>query len=150
MRAWVAAALDGADGEVVVRIVTTAESAELNARYRGRNGATNVLSFAAGEALELPDGELKPLGDLVVCAEVVAREAREQHKTYDAHWAHLLIHGALHLLGLDHVTESQTRRMETRERELLAELGFPDPYAQAARARSARRFACKPRARPAR
>ena len=150
IRKWAAAALRGAHGEVAVRIVTAPESAELNQRYLGRRGATNVLSFPAGAALPLPKRELAPLGDLIVCAEIVAHEAHAQHKTLDAHWAHMLIHGALHLLGYDHVTGSQARRMESRERELLAALGFPDPYATAERAGAARRVACKPPSRPAR
>jgi probable rRNA maturation factor len=150
IRKWTAAALHGAVGEVTVRIVTIAESAELNARYRGDNRATNVLSFPAGTVGALSDRELAPLGDLVVCAEVVAREAREQQKTLEAHWAHMLIHGALHLIGYDHMTESQARRMESRERKLLAALGFHDPYSPMPRAGSARRVACKGRSRPAR
>lgn len=150
IRQWTAAALQGAVGEVTVRIVTAAESAELNARYRGHRGATNVLSFPAGEAFALPEREFAPLGDLVVCAEVVAREAREQKKTLDAHWAHMLIHGALHLLGYDHVTGSQARRMESRERKLLAALGFDDPYSPVARAGAAPDVACKVRSRPSR
>jgi probable rRNA maturation factor len=150
IRKWTAAALHGAAGEVTVRIVTAPESAELNARYRGHSGATNVLSFPAGEVHALTDRELAPLGDLVVCAEVVAREAREQQKALDAHWAHMLIHGALHLLGYDHMTESQARRMESRERKLLGALGFRDPYLRVARAGAARPVACKVRSRPAR
>jgi probable rRNA maturation factor len=150
LRKWTAAALHGAMGEVTVRIVTAAESAELNARYRGHGGATNVLSFPAGEVRTLAERELAPLGDIVVCAAVVAREAREQRKTLDAHWAHMLIHGALHLLGYDHVTGSQARRMESRERKLLAALGFRDPYSRVARAGAARRVACKVPSRPAR
>jgi probable rRNA maturation factor len=150
IRKWTAAALHGAVGEVTVRIVTAAESAELNARYRGDNRATNVLSFPAGTVRALADRELAPLGDIVICAAVVAREAREQQKTLDAHWAHMLIHGALHLIGYDHVTDSQARRMESRERKLLAALGFGDPYSPAARAGSARPVACKVRSRPAR
>jgi probable rRNA maturation factor len=150
IRKWTAAALQGGAGEVTVRIVSAAESAELNARYRAASGATNVLSFPAGEAFSLPEDELAPLGDLVVCAEVVAREAREQRKTFEAHWAHMLVHGALHLLGYDHVTASDARRMETHERALLAALGFHDPYAPAARAGAARRVACKVPSRPSR
>jgi probable rRNA maturation factor len=134
IRKWTAAALQGAAGEVTVRIVTAAESAELNARYRGHSGATNVLSFPAGETWIVPARELAPLGDVVVCAEVVAREAREQKKALGAHWAHMLIHGALHLRGYDHVTTRQARRMEAHERKLLAALGF----------------ACKARSRPSR
>jgi probable rRNA maturation factor len=150
IRRWTAAALPGAAGEVTVRIVTAAESAELNARYRGHSGATNVLSFPAGAIRTLSDRELAPLGDLVVCAEVVAREAREQRKTLDAHWAHMLIHGALHLLDYDHMTGSQARRMKSRERKLLAALGFNDPYSRVARAGAGRPVACKVRSRPAR
>ena len=150
IREWTAAALEDRRGEVTVRIVTAVESAELNARYRAQSGPTNVLSFPAGAALPLPQTELEPLGDVVVCAEVVAREAREQDKTLDAHWAHMLIHGALHLLGYDHVTESEARRMEAHERALLAALGFRDPYAARVSAGPAQRLACKPRPRSAR
>ena len=150
IRKWTAVALEGATGEVTVRIVTAAESAELNARYRGASGPTNVLSFPAGEALSLPERELAPLGDLVVCADVVARETPEQEKSLDAHWAHMLIHGALHLLGYDHVTGRQARRMESRERKLLAALGFRDPYTPVARAGAAPVVACKARSRPSR
>jgi probable rRNA maturation factor len=150
IRAWTAAALEGAVGEVTVRIVTAVESADLNARYRGDSRATNVLAFPAGAVRAVSDRELVPLGDLVVCAEVVAREAREQQKALDAHWAHMLIHGALHLLGYDHMTGSQARRMESRERRLLGALGFADPYSPVARARAARPVACKGRSRPAR
>jgi probable rRNA maturation factor len=150
IRNWTASALPGAVGEVTVRIVTAAESAELNARYRGHSGATNVLSFPAGAVRALSSRELAPLGDLVVCAEVVAREAREQEKTLDAHWAHMLIHGALHLVGYDHITGIEARRMETRERKLLAALGFVDPYSPVTRAGAARPVACKGRSRPAR
>jgi probable rRNA maturation factor len=150
IRKWTVAALHGALGEVTVRIVTVAESAEINARYRAHSGPTNVLSFPAGAVRALTERELAPLGDLVVCAEVVAREARDQQKTLEAHWAHMLIHGALHLIGYDHMTESQARRMESRERKLLAALGFHDPYSPMPRAGSARRVACKGRSRPAR
>jgi probable rRNA maturation factor len=150
IRTWTAVALEGAVGEVTVRIVTAAESAELNARYRGHSGATNVLSFPAGPVRALSRRELAPLGDLVVCAEIVAREAREQQKTLDAHWAHMLIHGALHLLGYDHITGTQARRMESRERKLLGALGFNDPYSPMPRARAVRPVACKGRSRPAR
>jgi probable rRNA maturation factor len=117
-------------GEVTVRIVGERESAELNSRYRGKKGATNVLSFPAGE-VEAPaaaSAELLPVGDLVICAEVVAREAREQGKPLAAHWAHMVVHGALHLQGYDHENARDAGAMEARERALLAELGFPDPY----------------------
>jgi probable rRNA maturation factor len=114
-------------GELTVRIVGESESAELNARYRGKRGATNVLSFGA-EAPPEAAGELLPFGDLVICADVVEREAREQGKAPAAHWAHMIVHGALHLQGYDHETARDAGIMEARERDLLAELGFPDPY----------------------
>jgi len=132
LRKWVAAALAGHGGEVTVRIVSAAESAALNSRYRGGEGATNVLSFCAGARAPLPADEPQPLGDVVVCAEVVEREAREQRKACEAHWAHMVVHGALHLVGYDHATASEAEVMEARERALLAELGFPDPYVPAA------------------
>jgi len=126
---WLRRALKGvAQGELSIRIVGEDESAALNERYRGRRGPTNVLSFAG---TELPDGagsELRLLGDLVLCAPVIAREAREQCKSLDAHWAHIALHGALHLLGYDHDTDAEARRMERYEAELLAALGFDDPY----------------------
>jgi probable rRNA maturation factor len=128
---WARAALTaGVRGEVTVRIVGESESAALNSRYRGKKGATNVLSFPAG-AVEAPAAaaaELLPAGDLVICADVVAREAREQGKALAAHWAHMVVHGALHLQGYDHENTRDASLMEARERSLLAELGFPDPY----------------------
>ena len=204
LRTWVLAALAGppegestpvAAGEVLIRIVGTQESAQLNARYRGKRGPTNVLAFlsdlpetpsaqsanaiadgssaagdpqragvpggnagpaepapaapGAGEAsprvLTLPprdaaagdaapaggavSSDALPLGDLVICAPVVSREAREQRKSFEAHWAHIVVHGVLHLLGFDHETEEQAQTMEDRERKILASLGFRDPYA---------------------
>ena len=115
-------------GEVTVRIVDEGESAGLNTRYRGKKGPTNVLSFAA-QAPEAARGrELLPFGDLVICAEVVEREAREQGKALAAHWAHMVVHGALHLQGYDHETKRDAHIMEARETALLTELGFSDPY----------------------
>ena len=114
-------------GELVVRIVSEAESAELNEKYRGQSGPTNVLAFPADE-LELPDGEPPPLGDIAICAAVVAREAAEQGKPAAAHWAHMVIHGCLHLSGYDHMNPAEAEAMEARERELLAGLGIADPY----------------------
>ena len=114
-------------GELTVRIVGEGESAELNARYRGKREATNVLSFGA-EAPRERAGEVLPFGDLAICAEVVEREARDQGKALAAHWAHMVVHGALHLQGYDHETARDAGIMEARERALLAELGFPDPY----------------------
>ncbi|MEE4381304.1 MAG: rRNA maturation RNase YbeY [Pseudomonadales bacterium] len=127
-RRWVGAALAGRreTAELTVRIVDEAEGRALNARWRGRDHATNVLSFPA----ELPPGVALPLlGDLVVCAPVVAREAAEQGKAEADHWAHLVIHGTLHLLGFDHETEAEATVMEDLERALLAGLGIGDPYA---------------------
>jgi rRNA maturation RNase YbeY len=208
LRSWVLAAVAGpaegdaaspAAGEVLIRIVGTQESAQLNARYRGRRGPTNVLAFLsdlpetpndqsanavadssiAGSGARAGDGQdagapeakpppaepaaapvdaggvsprvltlsprdaptaealagraavgdALPLGDLVICAPVVSREAREQRKSFDAHWAHIVVHGVLHLLGFDHETDEQAQTMEDRERKILAGLGFRDPYA---------------------
>jgi probable rRNA maturation factor len=126
---WVAAALEGrrADAELAVRIVDEAEGLELNSRYRGRDYATNVLSFP----VELPEGvDLPMLGDLVICAAVVNREAQEQGKSSEAHWAHMVVHGVLHLLGYDHQRDDEAEVMENIEREIMARLGYPDPYAE--------------------
>jgi probable rRNA maturation factor len=119
LRQWAnAAASRGAT--VTVRYVGEAESRRLNREYRGKDYATNVLSFVY---------ETKPLaGDIVICAPVVAREAREQRKPVKAHHAHLLVHGLLHLQGFDHESQNDAKRMESRERAVLAKLGFPDPY----------------------
>jgi probable rRNA maturation factor len=125
---WARSALaDEVRGEVTLRIVDEAESAQLNSRYRGKKGATNVLSFRA-EAAPASTAEVLPFGDVVICAEVVLREAREQGKAPAAHWAHMVVHGALHLQGYDHETVRDASIMEARERSVLAELGFPDPY----------------------
>ncbi len=124
---WVAAALSGRrdEAELAIRLVDEAEGQQLNRDYRGRDYATNVLSFPA----DLPVGvELPILGDLVICAPVVAREAVAQGKAEPAHWAHLTVHGVLHLLGLDHQTSVDAEAMEAEERAVLARLGFPDPY----------------------
>ena len=127
LRRWVDAALAGrrAEAELSIRIVDEVEGAALNATYRHKQGATNVLSFPA----ELPAGVPLPvLGDLVICAPVVVREAREQGKPAEAHWAHLVVHGCLHLLDFDHETEIQAADMESLERNILAGMGYPDPY----------------------
>lgn len=125
LRRWAAAALGTSAGDVTLRVVDAAESRTLNRTYRGRDRATNVLSFPVPE---LPDGSRPIRGDLVLCAPVIAREAREQHKASGAHWAHMVIHGCLHLCGHDHETAEEAGRMEALEREVLAGLGFPDPY----------------------
>ena len=127
-RKWVAAALKGRirEADLAIRIVDEREGQALNRHYRGKDYATNVLSFPA----ELPEGVTLPLrGDLVICAPVVAREAAEQGKPVAAHYAHLTVHGVLHLLGWDHEHDKDAEAMEQLEREVLAELGLPDPYA---------------------
>ena len=131
---WVSTAVGarGAGAEITVRVVGAAESRRLNRGWRRRDYATNVLSFPApAEAAARATGAAprRSLGDLVICAPVLVREAREQGKTQAAHWAHLIVHGSLHLLGFDHEHDTEARRMERRERRILAALGFPDPYA---------------------
>ena len=129
LRRWAAAALTSRRGAVdlTIRVVDAAESAQLNRTYRGRAGPTNVLSFP----FEAPPGVQSPLlGDLVICAPVVAREATEQGKPSAAHWAHLVVHGVLHLLGHDHVEPVEAQAMEAAETTILARLGIPDPYRQ--------------------
>lgn len=126
LRRWAEAALGSARGAVTLRIVDGAESARLNRRYRRRAGATNVLSFPAAP---LPDGRRPLLGDLVIAAPVVAREAAAQGKAPAAHWAHMVVHGCLHLLGYDHEHGAEAAAMEGRERRILRRLGYPDPYA---------------------
>lgn len=130
-RKWVAAALAGhtRQAELAIRIVDEAEGRSLNLRYRGKDKPTNVLSFPADLPEGLPEGVRLPLlGDLVICAPVVAREARDQGKPLRAHYAHMTVHGALHLLGLDHENDRDAARMEQLEREILATLGVADPY----------------------
>jgi probable rRNA maturation factor len=131
VRKWARAALAAhVRGELTVRIVDEKEGAKLNSRYRGKKGATNVLSFPTeGETPPAAAAdELLPFGDVVICAEVVEREAREQGKSLAAHWAHMVVHGTLHLQGYDHEHARDATVMEARERVLLARLGFPDPY----------------------
>ncbi len=132
-RKWVAAALDGRirEADLAIRIVDAKEGRALNRHYRGKDYATNVLSFPAevAEGVKLPKGVRMPLlGDLVICAPVVAREARDQGKALNDHYAHLTVHGALHLLGWDHEDERDAECMEKLEREILAGLGIEDPY----------------------
>ena len=126
LRRWLAAALDR-DACITVRYVGTAEGRRLNLAYRGRDYATNVLSFGYGA-----DAGGHTEGDIVLCAPVVRREARAQKKTLTAHVAHLTVHGALHLQGYDHAKSRAAVRMETLEKEILAALGFADPYADKA------------------
>lgn len=130
LRHWAEAALVGAahlkDTELTIRIVNEVESAALNETYRHKQGPTNVLSFP----FEPPPGMETPLlGDIVICAPVVLREAVQQGKTPAAHWAHLVAHGVLHLLGYDH-DEEQAEAMESLEVRILEGLGYPDPYGE--------------------
>ena len=112
-------------GEVCVNVVDATESQRLNNTYRGKDSPTNVLSFPS----DLPDFvESTHLGDLAICAEVVIREAKEQGKPELHHWAHMTIHGCLHLLGYDHIDDDDAAQMEALETELLAALDIPDPY----------------------
>ena len=133
-RKWVAAALEGRirEADLAIRIVDQKEGRALNHHYRGKDYATNVLSFPAELPEGLPKGVKLPLlGDLVLCAPVVAREAQEQRKPLGAHYAHLTVHGCLHLLGWDHEDAQEAEAMEQLEREILAGLGLPDPYLDA-------------------
>ena len=137
LRRWARAALlhdaDYADSKaaLTIRLVNEAESQQLNGDYRGKDKPTNVLSFP----FEMPDiGMPLPvsnhyLGDLVICAGVVAAEAKEQNKALNQHWAHMVVHGVLHLLGYDHIKNAEAVRMEALERTILASLNIPDPYA---------------------
>lgn len=132
-RKWVAAALDGRirEADLAVRVVGSKEGRALNRHYRGKDYATNALSFPAdiAEGVKMPKGVKMPLlGDLVLCAPVIAREAKEQKKPLAAHYAHLTVHGTLHLLGWDHADAREAECMEQLEREILAGMGLPDPY----------------------
>ncbi|MGH8305488.1 MAG: rRNA maturation RNase YbeY, partial [Steroidobacteraceae bacterium] len=117
-----------ARAELGVRVVGAAESRRLNARFRGRDAPTNVLSFPAARLPRAVRACLRPLGDLVICPRILRGEARAQQKTLRAHWAHLVVHGSLHLIGYDHEHARQARRMERREIAVLRRLGFANPY----------------------
>jgi len=131
---WVLASLINAEGiestELTVRIVSPDESKELNRDYRQKDKPTNVLSFEFEQPEGLADiGESIPyLGDLVICAEVVASEAKAQEKTLESHWAHMIVHGALHLQGYDHIEEKDATEMEALEIKIMSGLGYPNPY----------------------
>ena len=124
---WVAAALQGRRdaAEMTIRIVDEAESAELNQTYRHKQGATNVLSFPFEVPADVP---MDLLGDLVICAAVVERQAQEQHKSSESHWAHMVVHGSLHLLGYDHIDAEEAEAMEALEISILESMGFSSPY----------------------
>ncbi len=125
-RAWAEMAVGNQAGvELVIRVVDTDEGAELNHRYRGKQGPTNVLSFP----FEVPPGvDSTMLGDLVICAPVVMQEAEEQGKPPLDHWAHMVVHGVLHLQGYDHQSDEQTEAMEGLETNIMKKLGYADPY----------------------
>lgn len=108
-----------------IRVVDENEIAELNLRFRQKSGVTNVLAFPA----DIPDGvDVDLIGDIIICAPIVIKQAREQGKTVESHWAHMTLHGILHLLGYDHIEQQDAVIMETLEIQLMAELGYPDPY----------------------
>jgi len=124
---WLSAALNDVkpDAEVTIRIVEVQESQTLNSEYRGKDKPTNVLSF---EFDAPPMLELNLLGDLVICKDIIEQEAIEQEKALNDHWAHMVIHGALHLLGMDHIESDQAIEMESLEKKILATLAIDDPY----------------------
>lgn len=127
MQTWVDAVLKASeqDSEIVVRLVDEPESAELNAQYRHKTGPTNVLSFP----FEAPEGfEMDLLGDLVICAPLLAQEAQQQNKALFDHWAHILIHGVLHLVGYDHLQDDEAEEMEALEIKILSTLNIDNPY----------------------
>jgi len=128
---WIRAALTRrcASAEITVRIVDETEGADLNRRWRKRRGATNVLSFPSEGLYHAAPAFL---GDIVICAPVVMREAHEQLKSPEAHWAHLIVHGVLHLLGYDHQRQREAAAMEKLEQDILKRLGYPNPYVPSA------------------
>lgn len=133
IQSWAEAAIKaagaGPEAQMTVRIVDVAEITELNATYRQKTGATNVLSFPFEAPPGLPaDAALPMLGDVVVCAAVVEQEATAQDKPLSAHWAHMIVHGTLHLLGYDHIKDAEAEAMEALEIQVLAALGYADPY----------------------
>lgn len=113
------------ESEVTIRIVDEAESRELNHTYRGKDKPTNVLSFPFEAP---PEIELPLLGDLIICRQVVAQEAVEQQKTEEEHWAHMVVHGCLHLLGYDHIEDDEAEEMEALETDIMQQMGYTDPY----------------------
>ena len=125
LRQWARSALGQRQGEVTIRVTDEEEMRALNDRWRNVNRPTNVLSFPLGDK---SDGLPGLLGDVVVCAPVIRQEAAAQDKSARAHWAHIVIHGVLHLLGYDHIEAEQAAVMEAEERARLNSLGFPDPY----------------------
>jgi probable rRNA maturation factor len=131
---WVASTLRAADAdhardfEISVRLVNEDESRELNQRFRNQDQATNVLSFPFSPPDGLPEDTVQSLGDLVICAPVVVREARQQDKAVPDHWAHMVVHGTLHMLGYDHQDDTQAAAMEMLETSILRDFGIENPY----------------------
>jgi probable rRNA maturation factor len=129
VRDWVCTALAQAKhrqaSQLTIRVVDGEEMTQLNQTYRHKDGATNVLSFPFEAPAQVP---LPLLGDVVICEPVVAREAQQQNKTLMQHWAHMVVHGVLHLLGYDHITEAQAEQMEQLEIDILSRLGYANPY----------------------
>ncbi|AKH62184.1 MULTISPECIES: rRNA maturation RNase YbeY [Photorhabdus] len=113
------------ESEVTIRIVDETESHDLNLAYRGKDKPTNVLSFPFEAP---PEVNLPLLGDLIICRQVVEKEAEEQQKTVEEHWAHMVVHGCLHLLGYDHIEDDEAEEMESLETEIMQKLGYADPY----------------------
>ena len=134
---WVSRSVGSAGGpsnfELSVRIVGAVEMQELNGEFRSKNQPTNVLSFPAGAIRGLPPDAEVPLGDIVVCDEVVCREAAEQGKPLEHHWAHMIVHGSLHLLGFDHEVDAEAAAMEGLEIAILSHFGIPNPYGESPR-----------------
>jgi len=134
IREWVVAVLANAElgpskeYDVSVRVVDSAEMQTLNRDFRGKDKPTNVLSFPGGDVAGLPKDESQGLGDVVVCAEIVRDEAAAQNKALEDHWAHMLVHGTLHLLGYDHISDEQAGDMEGLEVKILTTIGVADPY----------------------
>lgn len=130
---WINRAIDAAgrsdDTEVSVRVVNAAEMQQLNSEFRDQDKPTNVLSFPAGDLAGLPDDAERPLGDIVVCSAVVADEAEQQGKTPGDHWAHMIVHGTLHLLGFDHENDRDAAEMESLEIRIMTDHGIANPYA---------------------
>jgi probable rRNA maturation factor len=131
---WINRAMQAAgrreDADVSVRVVNANEMQQLNSEFREQDKPTNVLSFPAGDIEGLPSDADVPLGDIVVCAEVVRSEAKEQGKTDKAHWAHIVVHGTLHLLGFDHENDSDAATMEGLEVKILTDNGIANPYTE--------------------
>lgn len=132
IKSWVTRAAGASrsqnDFEVSIRIVDAREMRALNNEYRGKDKPTNVLAFPTGDFVGLPAGMPAPLGDIIICASVVRDEAAEQGKAITDHWAHMLVHGTLHLLGYDHETQPEAAEMEELETRVLSEHGLADPY----------------------